>query len=49
MTLTLQEISDRVEITDTITRYSYGLDQRIWPEWAAPSPRMRSWTSAPSG
>ncbi|MBZ2195409.1 nuclear transport factor 2 family protein [Occultella gossypii] len=33
MTLTLQEISDRIEITDTITRYSYGLDQRIWPEW----------------
>jgi hypothetical protein len=33
MTLSLQEISDRVEIDDTITRYSYGLDQRKWEEW----------------
>ena len=33
MTLTLQEISDRLEITETITRYSYGLDQRRWEEW----------------
>ncbi|MGO1510828.1 MAG: nuclear transport factor 2 family protein [Actinomycetales bacterium] len=31
--LSQQEISDRLEITDTITRYSYGLDQRIWSEW----------------
>lgn len=30
MTLSLQEISDRLEITDTITRYSHGLDQRQW-------------------
>ena len=33
MTLTVQEISDRLEITETITRYSYGLDQRLWEEW----------------
>lgn len=33
MPLSLTEISDRLEITDTITRYSYGLDQRIWAEW----------------
>jgi 3-phenylpropionate/cinnamic acid dioxygenase small subunit len=33
MTLTLQEISDRMEITDAITRYSYGLDHRQWDEW----------------
>lgn len=33
MTLTLQEISDRLEISETITRYSYGLDQRRWEEW----------------
>src|SRR6478735_6767352 len=33
MTLTLQAISDRIEITDTLTRYSYGLDQRLWGEW----------------
>jgi hypothetical protein len=33
MTWTLQEISDRLEITETITRYSYGLDQRRWEEW----------------
>jgi hypothetical protein len=31
--LTLSEISDRLEITDAVTRYSYGLDQRIWSEW----------------
>jgi hypothetical protein len=33
MTLTLQQISDRLDITDAVTRYSYGLDQRIWSEW----------------
>jgi hypothetical protein len=33
MTLIAQEISDRLEIADAITRYSYGLDQRIWSEW----------------
>jgi SnoaL-like domain len=33
MTLSLQEISDRIEIAETVNRYSYGLDQRIWSEW----------------
>jgi len=33
MTLTPQEISDRMEIQDAMIRYSYGLDQRIWSEW----------------
>jgi hypothetical protein len=33
MTLTLQEISDRLEIADVVIRYSHGLDQRIWSEW----------------
>ncbi|MCW2621401.1 MAG: hypothetical protein JWL64_1003 [Frankiales bacterium] len=33
MTLTQQEISDRLEIADAVTRYSHGLDQRIWSEW----------------
>ncbi len=33
MTLSLIEISDRLEITETITRYSHGLDQRRWEEW----------------
>jgi hypothetical protein len=26
-------MSDRLEIIETVTRYSYGLDQRIWSEW----------------
>jgi hypothetical protein len=33
VTLTLQEVSDRLEIAETVTRYSYGLDQRLWSEW----------------
>lgn len=33
MTLSALEISDRLEITDAVTRYSYGLDQRLWQEW----------------
>lgn len=33
MTLSVHDISDRLEITDTITRYSHGLDQRLWSEW----------------
>jgi|HigsolmetaAR201D_1030396.scaffolds.fasta_scaffold08220_4 hypothetical protein len=33
MTLSLQEISDRLEIQETITRYSHGLDQRLWDQW----------------
>jgi SnoaL-like domain len=33
MALSLQDISDRLEITDAVTRYSYGLDQRRWQEW----------------
>jgi hypothetical protein len=33
LTLSLQEISDRLEIQDTITRYSHGLDQRLWDQW----------------
>jgi hypothetical protein len=33
MTLSIQEISDRLEIQETITRYSYGLDQRLWEQW----------------
>ena len=33
MTLSVQDISDRLEITDAVTRYSYGLDQRLWNEW----------------
>ena len=33
MTMTIQEISDRLEIQETITRYSYGLDQRLWEQW----------------
>lgn len=33
MTLSPHEISDRLEIQDTITRYSHGLDQRLWEEW----------------
>lgn len=31
--MSVQEISDRLEIADAVTRYSYGLDQRIWSEW----------------
>jgi SnoaL-like domain len=33
MTATWQELADRLDITDTVTRYSYGIDQRIWSEW----------------
>jgi len=33
MPLTLTEISDRIEITETITLYSVGLDQRQWELW----------------
>jgi hypothetical protein len=33
MTLSIQEISDRLEITDAIVRYSHGLDRRLWEEW----------------
>lgn len=33
MTLSLQEISDRLEIHDVLVRYSHGLDQRKWEEW----------------
>jgi SnoaL-like domain len=33
MSASLQEIADRLEITDAVTRYSYGLDQRRWEEW----------------
>jgi len=33
MAWSLQEVSDRLEIHDTITRYSYGLDQRLWKQW----------------
>src|SRR4051794_33767843 len=35
MTMTLQELSDRIEIQDTITRYSTALDVpgRRWDEW----------------
>lgn len=33
MPLTPQQISDRLEIAEAVTRYSYGLDQRIWSEW----------------
>jgi hypothetical protein len=29
----IQELSDRLEIQDAITRYSYGLDQRLWEQW----------------
>jgi hypothetical protein len=33
VTLSIEEISDRIEISDDVTRYSYGLDQRKWSEW----------------
>ena len=33
MSLSHQELSDRLEIQDAITRYSHGLDQRRWEEW----------------
>lgn len=33
MALPPEQISDRLEITDTITRYSVGLDQRQWELW----------------
>jgi 3-phenylpropionate/cinnamic acid dioxygenase small subunit len=35
MPLSLEEISDRMEIYDTLVRYSYGLDHRRWEEWDA--------------
>jgi hypothetical protein len=33
MTMTLQEISDRIEINDLIVRYSGALDRREWDLW----------------
>jgi 3-phenylpropionate/cinnamic acid dioxygenase small subunit len=32
-TLTLQEISDRLEIDDLLTRYATGVDRRDWDLW----------------
>lgn len=34
MTLSLEEISARLEIADLQARYSYGVDHREWSEWA---------------
>jgi 3-phenylpropionate/cinnamic acid dioxygenase small subunit len=33
MTLSIQEISDRIEIQELITRYTYALDKRDWDTW----------------
>ncbi len=33
MAMSLQEMSDRMEIADTTARYSYVVDQRVWDEW----------------
>jgi hypothetical protein len=33
VSLSLRDVTDRLEIADTVTRYSYGLDQRKWEEW----------------
>ena len=33
MTMTLQEISDRIEIDDLLTRYATGVDRKDWDLW----------------
>jgi 3-phenylpropionate/cinnamic acid dioxygenase small subunit len=33
MTLSLQEISDRIEIDDLLTRYATGVDRKDWDLW----------------
>ena len=33
MTLSLQEISDRLEIDDLLTRYATGVDRKDWDLW----------------
>lgn len=33
MPFSAQQMSDRMEISDTITRYSYVVDQRVWQDW----------------
>lgn len=28
-----RQVADRLEIQDAVTRYSHGLDQRLWEQW----------------
>ncbi|MEO8605386.1 MAG: nuclear transport factor 2 family protein, partial [bacterium] len=34
-TMTLQQIADRIEIDDLLTRYATALDDKDWEQWAA--------------
>ena len=45
MTLSIQEISDRLEIQDLIARYSYALDRRDYDALERSSPPMPSSTT----
>jgi hypothetical protein len=49
MTLTLQEMSDRMEIADTLVRYVYGLDQRLPAQWGAVFTPDAAMDFAPAG
>ena len=41
MTMTIQEISDRMEIQDLLVAYSTAVDTQDWKAFAASLPRTR--------